>query len=393
MLWAWGAGNHGQLLIGQDDHSLPIAVDPKGRVEKLVGGGAHSLIAVEGELRSAGSNEEGQLGVDLKNRGNSDHNDIQIVFERDVGVIESLACGWSHSLIALTSNQGGNLVFGCGSNEFGQLGLNVTRTSIPTQIPMEVGAKVTKVACGLRHSALLLDSGALFLFGENRFGQCSNASLETVTTPTRVNISELVISVALGARHTLIGTDKGEIFAVGENRFGQCGQELDGLPILHRKLSNGKTKAVTDVIASPMRVQLGTVKNPSNLVLRCGWNFSLVWISCDQDDTVILFGRNNYGQLGLGMTSHYEHRPQTLDLSNLGARVLQIECGSEHTLLLDDKQQVWSFGWNEHGQLGHGDEVDRHSLTLISELSTHNINRISAGYGFSFAMSAERDAE
>ena len=44
MLWAWGAGNHGQLLIGQDDHSLPIAVDPKGRVEKLVGGGAHSLI-------------------------------------------------------------------------------------------------------------------------------------------------------------------------------------------------------------------------------------------------------------------------------------------------------------------------------------------------------------
>lgn len=39
------------------------------------------------------------------------------------------------------------------------------------------------------------------------------------------------------------------------------------------------------------------------------------------------------------------------------------------SLILDDKGKVYVFGWNDYGQLGLGNNVDRNVPTLIPNLN------------------------
>src|SRR3990167_122195 len=67
------------------------------------------------------------------------------------------------------------------------------------------------------------------------------------------------------------------------------------------------------------------------------------------------------------------------------------KCSSKymHSLLLDEKQHVWSFGGNNHGELGTGTSAARGNLTEIDNL--RGIRTLFAGYNNSFFISNEGD--
>ena len=68
---------------------------------------------------------------------------------------------------------------------------------------------------------------------------------------------------------------------------------------------------------------------------------------------------NLFGQLGLG-DENDRNSPERLTKSpNEGAKFIKIACGCNHTLLLDENNQVYSFGLNGNGQLGLGDKNNR----------------------------------
>jgi Regulator of chromosome condensation (RCC1) repeat len=75
------------------------------------------------------------------------------------------------------------------------------------------------------------------------------------------------------------------------------------------------------------------------------------------------------------------YKPMVVNLS--GQKVINLACGDNHVLALTSNCQVYSWGSNEYGQLGHGDCESRVDPKLI-ELSP--IVRISAGSDFSFAL-------
>lgn len=58
--------------------------------------------------------------------------------------------------------------------------------------------------------------------------------------------------------------------------------------------------------------------------------------------------------------------------------VSSISCGPSHTLVLTTAGQLYSFGSNERGQLGHGDTIPRYVPTLVSSVQTLNITGHSA---------------
>ena len=68
---------------------------------------------------------------------------------------------------------------------------------------------------------------------------------------------------------------------------------------------------------------------------------------------VYTFGNNSYGQLG---HSHYMASPARISVEE---KIVSIVAGYFHTLLLDDKGQVWATGSNSHGQLGLGNIMRR----------------------------------
>jgi hypothetical protein len=65
--------------------------------------------------------------------------------------------------------------------------------------------------------------------------------------------------------------------------------------------------------------------------------------------------------------------------------IVSLSCGQDHVLALDSDGNVWSWGFNKYGQLGHGDAENKALPEKIDSLS--NIVRISAGNNYSFAVS------
>ena len=103
----------------------------------------------------------------------------------------------------------------------------------------------------------------------------------------------------------------------------------------------------------------------------------------DDSGVVWCWGRNNFGQCGVPASddAHLAAsvRPAIIvtprpvpqfpggggggDTFSNG--VCRVAAGAEHSLALTRAGQLWSWGWNEHGNLGQGDTTDRDTPTLV----------------------------
>ena len=104
--------------------------------------------------------------------------------------------------------------------------------------------------------------------------------------------------------------------------------------------------------------------------------------------TVWTWGYNNYGQLGLGDTNNRTEPTQT-NMKN----VIDIAAGTNHILVLKSDGTVWSTGTNKYGQLGDGSTVDSNSFhkVKLNENGEYleNIVSIAAGYSTSYAVTSD----
>lgn len=80
------------------------------------------------------------------------------------------------------------------------------------------------------------------------------------------------------------------------------------------------------------------------------------------------FGKNSFGQLGLGHNSPVQE-PVFLNYLN-SKRIEEVVCGSDHTLALTDEGEVFAWGLNLKGQLGLNDCLNRNSPTLVEKISS-----------------------
>jgi alpha-tubulin suppressor-like RCC1 family protein len=108
----------------------------------------------------------------------------------------------------------------------------------------------------------------------------------------------------------------------------------------------------------------------------------------DVEGSIWSFGRNNAGQLGIGegMTGSYGE-PQPVQIA--GETIVEIAAGRQHSLALNIKGQVFSWGNNRDAQLGLGDKNVRKSPTIIEDLKDKNIVGIACGRDSSFALTKE----
>jgi alpha-tubulin suppressor-like RCC1 family protein len=77
-----------------------------------------------------------------------------------------------------------------------------------------------------------------------------------------------------------------------------------------------------------------------------------------------------------------------LDTTNYDDKIewIQIECGGRHTVGLTKKGEVFSWGLNYSGQLGHGDQEDRRVPTKVESIVGLVITKISCGIEHTAAL-------
>ena len=119
-----------------------------------------------------------------------------------------------------------------------------------------------------------------------------------------------------------------------------------------------------------MAVSLGgaTVK-----AIAAGWDHSLAIRS---DSTVLAWGLNNYGQLGLGDTDNRAVPTTAID----GLTVKAIACGGAHSLAIKSDNAGIAWGLNNAGQLGVGTTVA--FITIATPVATNSALTAIAGGAF-----------
>ena len=307
-------------------------------VPQIISGGDQSLfVDSSGYARAWGRNNEGQLG---------DGTAIDRAQMRRIsGISQALATaalGETHCLAATDTGQ----VYSWGNNYFGQLG-DGTTTSRYT--PSVIGglANVTQVAAGDHHSLALRNDGTVWAWGGNQLGQLGDGSTTSRSSPAKVSGLANIICIVAGAGHSAALAADGTVWVWGSNEYGQLGIDTlrcSTVPVSIAVLHDIKT------LASGRQHLLALSRTGA------------VWV----------WGDNHAGQLGLG-TTRSTATPQIIPtLTDVAA----LAAGANHTVALTAGGGLWLWGANDVGQLGDGTALPSLAPVLST---TSNVRLIAAG--------------
>jgi alpha-tubulin suppressor-like RCC1 family protein len=105
--------------------------------------------------------------------------------------IVMISCGLRHSLAVTESGR----VFGWGHNQFGQLGVDVEYSIEPIIIELN-DLKIQKISCGVDHSLLLSCDGDIYAFGLNYYGEVGNGTRDKQRFPIKLELNNKFIDIA-----------------------------------------------------------------------------------------------------------------------------------------------------------------------------------------------------
>ncbi|XP_034107035.1 probable E3 ubiquitin-protein ligase HERC4 isoform X1 [Drosophila albomicans] len=223
---SWGGNELGQLGHANNQaNELPKIVRAllSKTVVQVACGKNHSMALTSGgEVYTWGSNQCGQLGVQSPHELYDSNRPMLLTSLLGIPVA-TIACGGNHSFVISKSAA----VFGWGSNNCGQLGLNdETNRAYPTQLKTLRTLGVRFVACGDEFSVFLTNEGGVFTCGAGAYGQLGHGYNANEMLPRMVVelMGSTISQVTCGSRHTLaLVPSRGRIYGFGLGSSGQLG--------------------------------------------------------------------------------------------------------------------------------------------------------------------------
>jgi alpha-tubulin suppressor-like RCC1 family protein len=251
--------------------------------------------------------------------------------------------------------------------------------SLPNHDPSD---KITFTQLGRNNIYAITESGKCYISGYNGYGQCANQP--TPSEPkdvvrnnnnimSQVNHSSKIIKVVGGISNTyntLFIDEDNILWGAGHNRYGYIlGNNLGDVRsynsdvIPSYRYSSGKQlvnimTGVQDVHISGVYYHQGNIGHGTN------YYHNHTVFALKTNGQVWTCGYNGYGNLGDGSTTA---RDEYLQVSGIGTVVkLKISTGlnAVSVYALNSAGQLWVWGYNYYGQLGTGDNLDKHSPVL-----------------------------
>lgn len=381
------------LFLGAQTQPYPGA--PNDFQYRFVDGGSHHTVALrcDGTIRTWGSNSEGQLG----DNSLSD-SDVPVAVVNGAGDtltnFKAVDAGGNHTL-ALRRD---GTVWAWGRGDEGQLGDN---SSTDSQVPVQVNNidSAIAIAAGDDFSLALLHDSTVVGWGQNGQGQLGNSGLSSNVAEPSLSFMGIdsAISIAAGNCHSMVieGAQR-HVYTVGCDDAGQLGDDgnssdVSAPVIVNDVNTNDPIENIVGIaggVEHSIAVRAdGTVftwgatsggGNDVELARSCstpdckmageandgiddavavaaGWKTSIVMRS---DSTLVGWGENDNGELGLGFNSTTQ---SPTGISTLSEKVVAFangiadgSGGAQHSVLMmaDDSLRTW--GLNDAGQLGNG---------------------------------------
>jgi glutathione-specific gamma-glutamylcyclotransferase len=227
---------------------------------------------------------------------------------------------------------------------------HVTLSGLPTPPPEKV---IVKVSAGLNHSAAISEDGEIYIWGNNRYGQCGSHSDVIFRHPQGYRF----VDVACGIRHSLALDELGQVWSMGDNRYSALGRgtsdRLDSTPALVSGLNRADIRWTR---------------------ICSGWSHALLrGTKLDGSSVVVGWGRRDYRQYGDLSDDDPLYEAIDIQIPSIAAEneIIEIWSGSEFSVVMDSQHRLWSAGWNEHGNLAHNDTLSKGWQAVLNQHGQH----------------------
>jgi alpha-tubulin suppressor-like RCC1 family protein len=351
--------------------------------------GVHRIVTTDGSLYTLGNfraaHGMGLVTADLMAPTLVTHPSLD---GKAVSTVATMPSIYERTMLTTTDG----LVYVAGQQGSGELGTgNFANTDTAwTQIPASFfdNKAVVEVVTGDRFSLFRTSDGMVYGAGRNAGTGYSGF----LTRPFPINTTLLqgktvTKMVASAVEQALLLTSDGEVFMINTRK-----STLDIFNSINRYsiLDRNTVKAVPTKLTHP------NLSGHSIVDVKAGGAMSYLLTS---EGKVFSFGRAATGALGLG-DSLDVYVPTLITHPNLdGVKIVDIAIGSisgqeaieiAHALLLTDDGNLFAMGSNNAGQLGVGDQNNRHVPTPVTtNLGGKTIVKIAAGPHNSMAIASD----
>ncbi|KAK9768138.1 hypothetical protein K7432_001488 [Basidiobolus ranarum] len=350
-------------------------LEPK--LTKIASGTHHSLIAFESDvlgnrIAAVGLNTSGQLGIGSTKKMLGSGLVMNIPSE---GVINSLACGREHSLVAVDFGDKSE-VFSFGSSMYGQIGIGKSKHDYddgtlvclrtPKRVPKFLSKqdKVKQVVSGMDHTVILTEQNHLYSMGWGADGQLGlgEESTSDHSTPSRIMKldGESLKKISASTDFTIALNEQGKMFTWGNSEYGQC--------MLGSKI---------DRVLEPMAVSV----DDQVVDIAAGGSFALYLTDAGK---VYVTG---YGGLGLGEGNIETLKPSLVEQLPV---IKKIFATTHYCTAISDSGELFVWGLNSlDGRLGTGNTEHLFVPKKIEFPKNVCVEDVSLGVSHAFAICQE----
>jgi len=221
-------------------------------------------------------------------------------------------------------------------------------------------SNIISISCGDSFCVCVCKNG-VFSWGDNSNGELGIENYINQSSPQQISFfknPEEIISMCCGKSHSVCVSKNG-VFSWGDNNYGELG------------IGNNSHQS------SPQ--QISFFKNPEEIIsLSCGYSFCV----CLCKNGVYSWGCNIYGELGIGNFKYHRYIPQPISFFQNPEEIISLSCGDSFCVCLC-KNGIFSWGYNKYGQLGIGNFNDQSSpQQILFFKNPEDIISVCCGYNF-----------
>lgn len=370
LLYVWGLNGYGQLGLGDYKErncftrvNLPTEIV---FIHKIILGDHHTVLYGHDAdnnslLYACGDNYDGQLGLGDNNNRNCF---TKVAIPDELAVLRNIVAGRTHTMLYGHNYKNKPVIYACGANRDGQLGLgdNLNKNRFTAlNVPKEISS-IISLKAGL-HTLLLgvntKGKPALYTCGYNSAGQLGHGNNQDKNIFTKVDIPEEIHFP------NKIVTTKWSSYIYGLDSENKPILYFCGAPPCYRKAPRKSLNTLAPIILPmPLKKLNNVIPAPNNLFV--------IGRDTENKPQIYALGSNVSGEFGLG---HNKERTSfTLIRNNLSLlKQKSIEMLEAFYQEEDEKEELPYIGFFNHYLSGCSKTKTLNATKAVIDFLKYNI--------------------